>query len=109
MSEEDPEPPPENDAERYPDDDPDHGHNRRLPGERGGELSLGEAERLQQGEIAAAAPDRRDEREAECDDGSGSEPGREKQRRGTDGSVVLDQPDTGPATPGLSVPPNLRR
>jgi hypothetical protein len=56
----------EHDAERYPEGESDGRDNRRLPGHRGGQLPLGEAERLQQGQIPAAA-DRRGERQAPRD------------------------------------------
>ena len=64
----------EHDAERYPEGDSDDPDDRCLPGHRGGQLPLGEAERLQQGQVSPAAADRRSEREAKRDDRPSGQP-----------------------------------
>ena len=72
----------DDDAERYPHDDADDCGDRRLPGDRGCQLSLGEAERFQQGQVPPAPADRRGEGEAKSDD----RPARRARQRGRPGS-----------------------
>ena len=80
VREEVPQRPAGNDAERHADDDADADRDRRLPRDRRGELAAGEAERLEQREIAAAAPNRCHERERERGDGAGRERARRAAR-----------------------------
>ena len=64
---------PSRNADRQADEKPDSGDDRRLPGDGGGNLATGEAERLQDGEVTPAAPGKRDERVRERRDRHGAE------------------------------------
>ena len=61
-----------------------------LPGDGRGELSAGEAERLEQRELASAATHRREQGEAERDDRAGGERGAEQRGRVAHRAVVDD-------------------
>ena len=65
LGEQCPEPSPEGDADRYAYREPDGDRHRGLPSYRGPELATCEPERLQEGELPTAAPDRRDQCEPE--------------------------------------------
>ena len=60
------------------------------PGDRGNQLSRGESERFQQGQVASASADRRNQGEGERDDRPGGEPYGEDDRGRADAAVVHD-------------------
>jgi len=89
VSEQRPQPPSQGDPDRDAEHDPDHGGDRGLPGHRGSDLSLGESERLQEGELATALAARCDQRESERADGPDGEDGGEE-RGGRADAVGVD-------------------
>ena len=81
---------PSDDPDRHPHDDADHCGHRRLPSDRGPQLSRGETERLQQGQVPSAPADRCREGEAEGDDRPSGKADGEDDRGGADAAVVHD-------------------
>ena len=69
-----PQPSSEGDSDRHAHDDPDEGCDGCLPSDGTGELSSGEAEGLEQREVASSPTDRSAEGEAECDDRTAARP-----------------------------------
>ena len=86
--EQNPQPSPHDDADRHPDDDPDHGVDRGLPRHGCTELPLGETERLQQSQIASPSAHRRHQCQGERRHGAQREARDEQGGRGPDGAVV---------------------
>ena len=89
-SEKIPERPAGDDAQWHTDCGPQGDRNRGLPRHRGRKLTLGEPERLQQGQVASAATDRRNERQGQGDDSSECERPSQEGGDGPDGSVIRD-------------------
>ncbi len=79
----------EENRRRYPDRECHSNEHRRLPGHGRRDLSTGEAERLEDGEIASAGPDRRNEEVHEHADAQRGEEPAEREGRRADLLVAL--------------------
>ena len=98
--EQDPQPPPQGDPDRDAGQHPDQGGHRGLPRHRRRDSSLGEPERLEEGELSAALADGRHQREAQRPDGAdGEDAGQEGGRRADRPVLAISAGRSAPTTP----------
>ena len=85
-----PEPSPQNDADRDAEHDAHRGRDGRVPRHGGGQLALGEAQGLQQGEVATSSPDLRGQGQRQRGHRTQGKSRHEQCRHRADGAVVHD-------------------